>query len=73
MIAISSRALFDMKDSHGVFESQGLEAYQKYQIEHEDEPLDHGVAFNLVKKLLNLNSALRQEVVEVILLSLIHI
>ena len=69
VIAISSRALFDMKDSHGVYEKQGLEAYQKYQIEHEDEPLDHGVAFNLVKKLLNLNSALQQEVVEVILLS----
>ena len=69
VIAISSRALFDMKESHEVYMEKGLEAYQKYQIEHEDEPLERGVAFNLVQKLLNLNRLLKQDVVEVILLS----
>ena len=69
VIAISSRALFDMKESHEVYMDKGLEAYQNYQIEHEDKPLERGVAFNLVQKLLNLNCLLKQEVVEVILLS----
>ncbi|MBE00116.1 MAG: 5'-nucleotidase, partial [Gammaproteobacteria bacterium] len=32
VIGISSRALFDLSDSHRVFEEQGLDAYQKYQI-----------------------------------------
>ena len=39
-IAISSRALFNLDESHEVYEQEGLEAYQRYQIEHEDEPLE---------------------------------
>lgn len=69
VIAISSRALFDLSDSHKVFEEQGLDAYEAYQIAHEDEPLKQGVAFPLVQKLLKLNEALEQHPVEVILLS----
>lgn len=69
VIAISSRALFDLADSHRVFEEQGLDAYQDYQIAHEDEPLDKGVAFSLVEKLLKLNDALKESPVQVILLS----
>lgn len=69
-IAISSRALFNLDDSHEVYESQGLEAYQRYQIEHEDEPLKPGEAFPLVHKLLRINKLLGGEPrVEVILLS----
>lgn len=69
VIAISSRALFDLQDSHEVFEKQGLDAYQRYQIEREDKPLKEGVAFHLVQKLLHLNDLLDQSPVEVILLS----
>jgi len=69
VIAISSRALFDLADSHQVYEEEGLDAYQQYQIAREDEPLDRGDAFYLVKKLLNLNELLDQSPVEVILLS----
>ncbi|HBX37615.1 MAG TPA: 5'-nucleotidase [Pseudohongiella sp.] len=69
VIAISSRALFDLNDSHVIYEEQGLEAYQQYQIEHENEPLQPGGAFNLVKKLLHLNTLLDTQRVEVILLS----
>src|SRR5690606_25968980 len=58
VIAISSRALFDLSESHQVFEEQGLEAYQQYQIAREDEPLQPGDAFVLVNKLLRLNSLL---------------
>ena len=69
VIAISSRALFDLDESHRVFEEEGLDAFQKYQIAREDEPLEHGDAFSLVQKLLNLNTQLDQSPVEVILLS----
>lgn len=69
VIAISSRALFDLSDSHKVFEEQGLEAYQQYQISHEEEPLAPGDAFGLVNKLLSLNTLINDSRVEVILLS----
>lgn len=69
VIAISSRALFDLAESHRVYEEDGLAAYQEYQIAHEDEPLLQGDAFSLVEKLLKLNDLLDQTLVEVILLS----
>lgn len=68
VIAISSRALFDLEESHHVFNEQGIEAYCRYQIEHEDDLLEPGVAFGLVRKLLALNEAGRERV-EIILLS----
>lgn len=69
VIAISSRALFDMSDSHRVYEEQGVEAYCRYQIEHEDDVLVPGVAFSLTRKLLALNDDQDVTRVEVILLS----
>ncbi len=69
VVAISSRALFNLDESHQVYESEGVEAYRQYQIEREDDPLAPGDAFNLVKKLLNINALLGKEQVEVILLS----
>lgn len=68
VVAISSRALFDLEESHRVFVEQGLEAYSRYQIGHEDILLNPGVAFALVKKLLRLNQDAVKRV-EVILLS----
>ena len=67
VIAISSRALFDMAESHRVFMEQGVDAYCRYQREHEDEVLAPGVAFTLVRKLLRLEGI--DDGVEVILLS----
>ncbi|HDK03132.1 MAG TPA: 5'-nucleotidase, partial [Gammaproteobacteria bacterium] len=55
VVAISSRALFDLEDSHRVFTEKGVDAYCRYQIEHENEVLERGVAFPLVQKLLALN------------------
>ncbi|HBD12590.1 MAG TPA: 5'-nucleotidase [Porticoccaceae bacterium] len=69
VIAISSRVLFDLDDSHAVFQDQGLEAYSRYQIERENDPLEPGEAFPLVKKLLRVNERLDTARVEVILLS----
>ena len=70
VVAISSRALFDLDQSHQVFESEGLEAYARYQIEREDELLEPGCAFPLVRKLLRLNKLIENgPKVEIILLS----
>ncbi len=70
VIAISSRALFNLDDSHQVFEEQGLGAYSRYQIDHEDVILEPGDAFHMVEKLLRINTLLEGEPrVEVILLS----
>src|SRR6516225_526605 len=70
VVAISSRALFDLTESHRIFTEQGVDAYQHYQIEHEDELLAPGPAFTLVKKLLRLNrNSSDKQYVEVILLS----
>jgi 5'-nucleotidase len=70
VVAISSRALFDLEASHHVYTEQGIDAYCRYQIEHENEALDPGVAFPLVAKLLRLNDlGEARKRVEVILLS----
>lgn len=71
IVAISSRALFDLEDSHTLFERDGLEAYAAFQREHEDELLAPGIAFPLVRKLLALNDSAPTDAprVEVILLS----
>ena len=69
VIAISSRALFNLEDSHRVFKEEGLDAYQQYQISKEDLPLEQGDAFLLVQKLLGLNKLLEESPVQVILLS----
>lgn len=67
IIAISSRALFDLDESNRVYETEGVDAYSRYQIENEDNILAPGVAFPIAKKLLNLNKLGAH--VEVILLS----
>jgi 5'-nucleotidase len=70
VIAISSTALFDMRESHHIYETQGVAAYANYQREHEEDILEPGEAFPLVTKLLRINEKLGGEPrVEVILLS----
>lgn len=68
-VAISSRALFDLDASNRVFETEGLEAYRRFQIAHEEHPLEPGEGFTFVKKLLNINSLMSKPGIEVILLS----
>ena len=70
VVAISSRALFDLEDGHRVFSEQGVDAYCRYQMTHENEVLEPGVAFGLVRKLLVLNqSDENRQLVEVVLIS----
>ena len=70
-VAVTSRALFDMEESHALYEDEGVEAYSSYQRTHEDDVLAPGMAFPVVRKLLALNEGAPAEKprVEVILLS----
>ena len=69
VVAISSRALFDLDESHRIYEEQGTQAYCDFQIANEDVPLEPGTAFTLVRKLLALNTDQEKPRVEIILLS----
>ena len=70
VVAISSRALFDLSESHDLFEREGIDAYRRYQIAHENDLLEPGIAFPLAQKLLRLNRmGANAPRVEVILLS----
>lgn len=48
-IAVSSRALFRMEEEQKIYTEQGVEAYVKYQLDHENEPFLPGAAFPFVK------------------------
>jgi 5'-nucleotidase len=68
VVGISARSLFDLEESNRIFETEGLESYTKHQLERENDPPEPGVAFPLVKRLLDLRSPKSQEpLVEVIL------
>ena len=68
VVGISSRALFDLEEENKIFEEQGLEAYSKYQLEHENDILKPGPAFPLVKALHNLNCG-DNKLTEIIIMS----
>lgn len=70
-VAVTSRALFDLEESHALYETQGVEAYSSFQRTHEDDVLAPGMAFSVVRKLLALNEGAPADAprVEVILLS----
>lgn len=71
VVAISSRALFNLDESHQVFVKEGIDAYRKHQRAKEHDVLPPGGAFDLVKKFLKLNEGRKPEdaLVEVLLLS----
>jgi 5'-nucleotidase len=68
VVAISSRALFDLEEENSVFEESNDKAYMAMQMDRIDQPAKPGVAFSLVKKLLAFNSEGAQRV-EVVILS----
>ncbi|HET9405683.1 MAG TPA: 5'-nucleotidase [Candidatus Sulfotelmatobacter sp.] len=69
VIAISSRALFDLEKEHSLFASEGEDSYVTYMREHENVPLKPGTGFPLVKSLLAINERLTERVVEVVIVS----
>lgn len=69
VIGISSRALFNLEQENAIYEEQGLQAYEEYQLKHENEVLPIGSAFQLVKAFLELNKLQEQRLVEVVVMS----
>lgn len=70
VIGLASSALFDLEESDKIFREQGEQKYREFQREHEDIPLEKGVAFPFIKRLLTLNKLSPNDpLVEVILLS----
>ncbi|XP_051909136.1 cytosolic 5'-nucleotidase 1A-like [Hippocampus zosterae] len=59
-IAVSSRTLFNMVAERLIYEKEGVEKYVAYQVEHENEPLKPGPAFQFVKALMTVNARLRE-------------
>ncbi|MBL8489661.1 MAG: 5'-nucleotidase [Rhodocyclaceae bacterium] len=70
VVAVTSRAVFDMQEANEVFDAHGSETYREYQEEHLDECLAPGVAFPFIRRLLRLNELYPdQQPVEVVVLS----
>ena len=68
VVAVSSRALFDLEEENHLFETRDDSAYMALQMERLESPAKPGVAFPLVKKLLQFNDATQQRV-EVVMVS----
>ncbi len=69
VVGVSSRALFNLEKENDVFEKEGVTGYRKFQLENENNPLEPGAAFYLVKSLLNLNELASKRIVEVVVMS----
>lgn len=71
VVAVSSRALFDLEAENEIFEKEGLAEYYKYQLENEDTLLQKGTGFRLIENLLKINNYFPKDErqVEVIVLS----
>lgn len=70
VVAVSSRAVFDLEEANSIFDSKGTEAYRQYQMARLDDPLAKGVAFPFVSRLLRLNELYPKQVpIEVVVLS----
>jgi len=68
VVAISSRALFNLEEENRIFESGDDAGYMKLQLERLDVPAQPGIAYSLVRKLLRFNDDGMQRV-EVVILS----
>jgi 5'-nucleotidase len=55
VIGVSSRALFDLSLENKIYETEGLEAYCRYQLDHENDVLKPGTGFALIEAMLNVN------------------
>ena len=69
VIAISSRALFDLEEENAIFDKEGLEAYYTHQLSHLNTPLEKGSAFRFIQNLLAINKKFDNKLIEVIILS----
>jgi len=69
VIAISSRALFDLEEENRLFDKKGLEKYYRHQIDKESKILKPGSAFGFINNFLEINRYFDKKLIEVIILS----
>lgn len=69
VVAVSSRALFNLEEENEIFEKENVEGFRKHQLAHEDELLTEGTAYPLIKSLLKLNDIASKQIVEVVVMS----
>lgn len=75
VIGISSRALFDLDEEDRVYREQGTQAFIDYQQQREQDVIEPGVAFPLVRALLGLNAKLGgsdKPAIEIVIVSKNH-
>ncbi len=75
VIGISSRALFRLDAEDQIYREQGTDAFLAYQRQHEEEIIERGVAFPLIKALMGLNNTLGKPgvpAIEVVIVSKNH-
>ena len=64
----ADRISVNLEQENKIFEEQGVEAYEAYQVVHENENLQKGAAFQLIKAFLELNNTEFGRLVEVIIM-----
>ncbi len=70
VVAVSSNALFDLTKEDEIFQTQGVDAFNRYQIDKIRKVIDKGLAFPFIRRFLNINKVYKEEEpVEVVLLS----
>jgi 5'-nucleotidase len=69
VVAVSSRALFNLEHGQDIYQNEGAAAFDAYMRANEKKVLQPGAAFPLVKKLLALNTPGKRDRVDVMLLS----
>ncbi len=70
VIAVTTSALFDMKESDEIFNTKGVKAYRTYQEKHINDTLGKGVAFPFIRRFLSLNDIfVNEKPVEVVVFS----
>ena len=68
VVAISSRALFNLEEENRLFDAGDPDAYMRLQLERVDVPAAPGIAYSMIRKLLRFNDDGIQRV-EVVILS----
>jgi len=70
VISVASSALFDLSESHNIYQTNGVDAYRIHQETNIDIPFPKGVAFPFIKRFLAINKEFPKQLpVEVVLLS----
>lgn len=71
VVGVASSALFDLSAADEVFKKEGEARYREYQEDHIADPLEPGVAFPFIQRLLSLNDLSEDDhpLIEVIVLS----